>query len=57
MSSRLGGQIWSGGGAETDGAETLEAHVRLHITHPNRGPDSPEGWTEDRISPVRAYLK
>jgi len=32
---------WSGGGAETDGAEILEAHVRLHITHPNRGPDSP----------------
>ena len=38
-------------------AEILEDHIRLHITHPERGPDSPEELTEDLISLVRAYLK
>ena len=38
-------------------AEILEDHIRLHITHPDRGPESPEERTEDLISWVRAYLK
>src|SRR5215472_16775909 len=38
-------------------AEILEDHIRLHITHPNRGAESPEELTEDLISLVRAYLK
>ena len=38
-------------------AEILEDHIRLHITHPDRGPESPEELTEDLISWVRAYLK
>ena len=38
-------------------AEILEDHIRLHITHPERGPESPEELTEDLISLVRAYLK
>ena len=38
-------------------AEILEDHIRLHITHPDRGPESPEERTEDLISRVRAYLK
>jgi DNA-binding FrmR family transcriptional regulator len=45
------------GGVNSLMAEILEDHVRLHITHPDRGPDSPEELTEDLISLVRAYLK
>ena len=37
-------------------AEILEDHIRLHITHPDRGPESPEELTEDLIF-LRAYLK
>ena len=37
--------------------EILEDHIRVQITHPQRGPDSPEELTEDLISLVRAYLK
>jgi DNA-binding FrmR family transcriptional regulator len=45
------------GGVNSLMAEILEDHVRLHITHPNRGIESPEELTEDLISLVRAYLK
>jgi DNA-binding FrmR family transcriptional regulator len=45
------------GGVNSLMAEILEDHIRLHITHPGRGPDSPEELTEDLISLVRAYLK
>lgn len=45
------------GGVNSLMAEILEDHIRLHITHPNSGPDSPEELTEDLISLVRAYLK
>jgi len=45
------------GGVNSLMAEILEDHVRLHITHPNRGSESPEELTEDLISLVRAYLK
>jgi DNA-binding FrmR family transcriptional regulator len=45
------------GGANSLMAEILEDHIRLHITHPNRGTQSPEELTEDLISLVRAYLK
>jgi DNA-binding FrmR family transcriptional regulator len=45
------------GGINSLMAEILEDHVRLHITHPNRGTESPEELTEDLISLVRAYLK
>jgi DNA-binding FrmR family transcriptional regulator len=45
------------GGVNSLMAEILEDHVRLHITHPERGAGSPEELTEDLISLVRAYLK
>ena len=45
------------GGVNSLMAEILEDHVRLHITHPDRGPGSREELTEDLISLVRAYLK
>lgn len=45
------------GGVNSLMAEILEDHVRLHITHPNRGSETPEELTEDLISLVRAYLK
>ncbi len=45
------------GGVNSLMAEILEDHVRLHITHPQRGSQSPEELTEDLISLVRAYLK
>jgi DNA-binding FrmR family transcriptional regulator len=45
------------GGVNSLMAEILEDHVRLHITHPQRGAGSPEELTEDLISLVRAYLK
>lgn len=45
------------GGVNSLMAEILEDHVRLHITHPNRGNESSEELTEDLISLVRAYLK
>jgi len=45
------------GGVNSLMAEILEDHVRLHITHPNRGTESPEELTEDLISLIRAYLK
>ena len=45
------------GGVNSLMAEILEDHIRLHVTHPNRGTDSPEELTEDLISLVRAYLK
>jgi DNA-binding FrmR family transcriptional regulator len=45
------------GGVNSLMAEILEDHVRLHITHPDRGAESPEELTEDLISLVRAYLK
>jgi len=45
------------GGVNSLMAEILEDHVRLHITDPNRGGESPEELTEDLISLVRAYLK
>ncbi|HTZ98340.1 MAG TPA: metal/formaldehyde-sensitive transcriptional repressor [Terriglobales bacterium] len=45
------------GGVNSLMAEILEDHIRLHITHPNRGTESPEELTEDLISLVRAYLK
>jgi hypothetical protein len=38
-------------------AEILEDPIQLHITHPNRGTESPEELTEDLIGLVRAYLK
>jgi DNA-binding FrmR family transcriptional regulator len=45
------------GGVNSLMAEILEDHIRLHITHPNSGTESPEELTEDLISLVRAYLK
>jgi DNA-binding FrmR family transcriptional regulator len=45
------------GGVNSLMAEILEDHIRLHITHPNRGGESPEELTEDLIGLVRAYLK
>ena len=45
------------GGVNSLMAEILEDHIRLHITPPNRGLESPEELTEDLISLVRAYLK
>lgn len=45
------------GGVNSLMAEILEDHIRLHITHPNRGPGSTEELTEDLIGLVRAYLK
>ena len=45
------------GGVNSLMAEILEDHIRLHITHPDRGPGSPEELTEDLIGLVRAYLK
>jgi len=45
------------GGVNSLMAEILEDHIRLHITHPDRGTESPEELTEDLISLVRAYLK
>jgi DNA-binding FrmR family transcriptional regulator len=45
------------GGVNSLMAEILEDHIRLHITHPDRGPESPEELTEDLIGLVRAYLK
>ena len=45
------------GGVNSLMAEILEDHIRLHITHPDRGAESPEELTEDLISLVRAYLK
>ena len=45
------------GGVNSLMAEILQDHIRLHITHPNRGTESPEELTEDLISLVRAYLK
>jgi DNA-binding FrmR family transcriptional regulator len=45
------------GGVNSLMAEILEDHIRLHITHPQRGAESPEELTEDLISLVRAYLK
>ena len=45
------------GGVNSLMAEILEDHIRLHITHPDRAPESPEELTEDLISLVRAYLK
>jgi len=45
------------GGVNSLMAEILEDHIRLHITHPERGTDSPEELTEDLIGLVRAYLK
>jgi hypothetical protein len=38
-------------------AQILEDHIRLHVTCPNRGNQSPEELTEDLIGLVRAYLK
>ncbi|HLB91241.1 MAG TPA: metal/formaldehyde-sensitive transcriptional repressor [Terriglobales bacterium] len=45
------------GGVNSLMAEILEDHIRLHITHPDRGPESPEELTADLIGLVRAYLK
>lgn len=45
------------GGVNSLMAEILEDHIRLHITHPERGIESPEELTEDLIGLVRAYLK
>jgi len=45
------------GGVNSLMAEILEDHIRLHITQPHRGTESPEELTEDLISLVRAYLK
>jgi DNA-binding FrmR family transcriptional regulator len=45
------------GGVNSLMAEILEVHIRLHITHPERGPGSREELTEDLIGLVRAYLK
>jgi FrmR/RcnR family transcriptional regulator, repressor of rcnA expression len=45
------------GGVNSLMAEILEDHIRLHITHPDRGPGSPEELTKDLIGLVRAYLK
>ncbi len=45
------------GGVNSLMAEILEDHIRLHITHPERGMESNEELTEDLIGLVRAYLK
>jgi len=45
------------GGINSLMAEILEDHIRLHITHPDRGTESNEELTEDLIGLVRAYLK
>jgi len=45
------------GGVNSLMAEILEDHIRLHITHPERGTESNEELTGDLISLVRAYLK
>ena len=45
------------GGVNSLMAEILEDHIRLHVTHRNRRPGSPEELTEDLIGLVRAYLK
>lgn len=45
------------GGVNSLMAEILEDHIRLHITHPDRGTESSEELTEDLIGLVRAYLK
>jgi DNA-binding FrmR family transcriptional regulator len=45
------------GGVNSLMAEILEDHIRLHITHPDRGKESNEELTEDLIGLVRAYLK
>jgi DNA-binding FrmR family transcriptional regulator len=45
------------GGVNSLMAEILEDHIRLHITHPDRGTESPDELTEDLIGLVRAYLK
>jgi len=45
------------GGVNSLMAEILEDHIRLRITHPDRGPGSPEERTKDLIGLVRAYLK
>jgi len=45
------------GGVNSLMAEILEDHIRLHITHPDRGKESNEKLTEDLIALVRAYLK
>jgi DNA-binding FrmR family transcriptional regulator len=45
------------GGVNSLMAEILEDHIRLHVTHPNRGTQSREELTEDLIDLVRAYLK
>src|ERR1700690_2065612 len=45
------------GGVNSLMAEILEDHIRLHITHPERGKESNDELTEDLIGLVRAYLK
>ena len=45
------------GGVNSLMAEMLEAHMRLHVTHPDRGTQSREVLTEDLFDFVRAYLK
>lgn len=45
------------GGVNSLMAEILEDHIRLHITHQDRGTESNEELTEDLIALVRAYLK
>ena len=45
------------GGVNSLMAEILEDHIRLHVTHPDRGTQSREELTEDLIDLVRAYLK
>ena len=45
------------GGVNSLMAEILEDHIRLHITHQDRGTESNEELTEDLIGLVRAYLK
>ena len=38
------------GGVNSLMAEILEDHIRLHVTHPNLGSQSPEELTEDLMS-------
>jgi DNA-binding FrmR family transcriptional regulator len=45
------------GGVNSLMAEILENHIRLHITHPDRGTQTPEELTVDLINLVRAYPK
>jgi DNA-binding FrmR family transcriptional regulator len=45
------------GGVNSLMAEILENHIRLHITHPDRGKESNEELTEDLIALVQVYLK